>query len=284
MMNNGFRKFLFQAARYFFGEFNGVQVFLYPGLLLYWLDSESLVYVIGGLFSVHVHYFPISIFFILSLYIAFILLKKYTMHFKDSLRHTQVERNNFKAFVVDLHEKLLIVLVILMLAYVFAAFMKYFYGIQVPMKQIFAMATRVICVFLIIYYYLTHLWLEPIRKMGHSPENSRLRAMHYIKHNPFSFLRYSIVVTLMIVLSSRLYYGIVAYFLHPLFTSVTGGGDNVFTFIMIPFDGGYALVYNVFVIGAAFMISNLFFAPLVFVVHYLAKLIHPLKERYLSNA
>ncbi|MDP2173261.1 MAG: hypothetical protein Q8M98_01130 [Candidatus Cloacimonadaceae bacterium] len=283
-MNDRVRKYLYQAARYFFGDFNGVQVFLYPGLLFYLIDRESLLQVITRLFLINVHYFPISIFFMLMIYVGFIILKKYTMYFTDNVRRSNTDRELFKAFIIDLHEKLLVVVVIFMLAYVFAAFMKYFYGFRVPMKMIFPMATRVICIFLIVYYYLAHVWTEPIRLCGHNLKYSRLRLMVFIRRNPFSFIRFSIVLTLMIMISSKLYYGIVQYVLHPILTDLSGGRESAFTFILIPLEGSSALVYNVLVISAAFIISNLFFAPLVYGVNLFAHQYHPLNMRYQPHA
>ena len=73
--NDGPRGLITSLARYLFGSFNGIQVFLYPGLLLYWLRSDRLVEVISDLLGLRIHYFPLGVFLLLGLYVAFILLK-----------------------------------------------------------------------------------------------------------------------------------------------------------------------------------------------------------------
>jgi hypothetical protein len=52
----------------FFGAWNGIQVFVYPTLILYMLDSVSLVYWFSNLLTIKQYHLPLSLFLLILFY------------------------------------------------------------------------------------------------------------------------------------------------------------------------------------------------------------------------
>lgn len=112
--------------RYWIGSFNGIQVFIFPVLLLNWLEALELVHVVTELLTFKIHYLPLTIFMFLAVYVLFIIAKYYV-----SAPHTKAE---FKHFIIEFHKYLLICLLCFAILFLLAIFLKYFYGILISEK------------------------------------------------------------------------------------------------------------------------------------------------------
>jgi hypothetical protein len=58
-----------------FGDYNGIQVFIAPVTLVYWIDSNSLITSATSLISFRIHYLPLLAFFTILAFVVFMLVK-----------------------------------------------------------------------------------------------------------------------------------------------------------------------------------------------------------------
>lgn len=259
-----------------FGSFNGVQVFLYPGLLLIWIESFSLVEVVSSLLTNQVHYIPICMFLILFIYMMFILLKNHS-YLMNPIATRQHDAHLFREFAIDIHVKLMIVIISFMLMFVLVSFLKYFYGILLPIKRIFSMAVQILGTSLIMYYYVLHTWLQPLRSKGYSFNGSKLRVQVYARKHPVLFVRFTVFLIAVMVLASRIYTIVLPNFILPtlgIFSDIVDVHPHLSFY---PLTSNLAVVYNVFILAAAFVVSNLFFIPLILPLRWLVRSLHPIQ-------
>lgn len=271
--NNGPIGLINCLARYLFGSFNGIQVFLYPGLLLYWLRSDRLVEVISDLLGLRIHYFPLGVFLLLGLYVAFILLKYRAM---SSAKPSQ-PGGELATFVVDLHVKLLTVLLCFALLFVFAAFTRYFYGIQVPVKLIASWTARALGGVMILYYYLADTWLSPWLNRGHKRQAAVSRTKVYARRHPKTYVAFNLFQIVMVLALARIYVNLVEYIYHPILTLLGSALRLEFELKPILIDGHLALWWNALLTALAFLISNLGFIPLVWLAKLATDITHPIR-------
>ena len=94
-----------------FGDFNGVQVFLYPLTLFVWIDDLSFSFVVTGLLTVYKHYFPLFIFLLVLLYVFFLILKSHSVYLYNYPDSSLQEKRFFRNSVINIHLGLLFVVI-----------------------------------------------------------------------------------------------------------------------------------------------------------------------------
>ena len=260
-----------------FGSFNGIQIFLYPSLLFYWLEGDSLVYSISDLIMSRLHFVPVIVFLLTFLYMVLILLKNEYYLRQNHAHGSSSKKGEFSRFVVDIHAKLLVVLIIFMVLYVFTVFMKYFYGINVPLRLILSIALRLLGMLLIMYYFILHQWISVWRRRGHGISNCRTRLLAYIRANPGQFIRFTVLMMGIVVLFSKLYTLMLQYIYMPILAIIGDMLDIHPHLSMQPFSSVFAALYNVAVVAAAVLLSNLFFIPLVWLAGRMLDRLHPMR-------
>lgn len=253
--------------RYWLGSFNGIQVFIFPVLLLNWLDALELVQVVTELLTFKIHYLPLTIFMFLAVYVLFILAKYYV-----SAPHSKAE---FKRFIIELHKYLLICLLCFAILFLLAIFLKYFYGILISGKTIASVAARVLGMFAILFCHLSQSWTEPWQKLGHSFSNASARVMVFARHHPYRFHTFNVVHLFFILILCKAYVNWQEYIYYPIFYAL--GLD--FKFIMIPLNNTLALSVNVILVTFAALCSSFFFIPLVWLATQITRFLHPIKPQ-----
>lgn len=260
-----------------FGSFNSIQIFLYPGLLLYWLESTSLVYSLSDLVTSRLHYVPLIIFLLVFVYMILILLKNeyYLRRVPDGMKHAIP--GEFTRFVVDIHAKLLILIIVFMVLYVLSVFFKYFYGISVPLKAILSYGLRMLGMLLIMYYYVLHSWIAPWRKRGHGYSACRIRLLAFIKTNPGHFIRFTVFMIALAFLFAKFYTLMLQYIYMPVL-AIMGAMLDIHPHISLhAFSSISATVYNLLMVVLAVLLSNLFFIPLIWLAGKMLDRLHPVR-------
>ncbi len=257
--------------RLLFGDFNGVQVFLYPMTLFWCIDSNSFLYSVTGLLTTYRHFFPLSLFLLLFLYIVFLVIKNYSSIIGDEKPVSSAGKRSFNMMVIDLHKILLVALAIIGLVYILAAFFKYYYDIRIPLKMIYPYIFRGFSIFLILYYLLKNIWTKPFREAGLTMERAFIRTRREYREHPEPYAMHAIVVGLMVVLGAFVYNLLILNLIYPLI-SATGISPNLY---LTPPSSIPALLYDIFILGVAFMISNLLFSPMVMLISHFIKPLHP---------
>ncbi len=254
-----------------FGEFNGIQVFLYPMTLFWWIDSDSFLYAITGLLTAHKHFFPLCLFLLLAIYIAFLILKNSSALLSDTGTNSSTQKRSLARMIIAVHQTLLITLIISALIYVVAGFLSYYYGIKVPLKSIYPFVFQAFSVSLILFYVLKNAWTEPYRSRGISMEGSVNQLRKQFAEHTEKYAIHAIVLVLMILISSFIYNLLIMNLFFPIVEAL-GFAPKL---LLLPPSGIGALLYDVFIFGVAFMLSNLLFSPIVMVITHYSDKLHP---------
>ncbi len=257
--------------KYWLGGFNGIQVFIFPVLLLYWLDALELLHVVSEILTFKMHYLPLCIFLFLAVYVLFIIAKYYV-----SAPHTKAE---FKLFIIELHKYLLTCLFCFAILFLLAIFLKYFYGILISEKAIASWTARGLGIFAILISHLSHSWTEPWQKLGHSFPNALARVRIFARHHPYRFHTFNLLHIFLILLFCRAYINWQDYIYYPIFHAL--GLD--FKLNLISVSSTIALSINVILVTFAALCSSFFFIPLVWLATQITRFLHPIKPRKYDN-
>lgn len=260
-------KILIRIFRLLFGEFNGVQVFLYPMTLFYWINTDSFLMATTGLLTSQKYFFPLVVFLLVSIYIAFLVIKNYSALHSGRRPHPESEKTSFNLTVIGLHKLLLITLFIIGLIYIVSAFLKHFYGISLPLRGIYFALIRFVSVALILGYALRNSWTRPYREQGLDIRRALALVRNDYRHHYGRYLLHGSAYILMTILASAIYNLIIlnGFYLIGISPNLYLAGTTSFP----------TLFYDLFVICVALIISNLIFSPLVMLVAHLADKFHP---------
>lgn len=258
-------------------EYNGIQVFLYPMTLLYWISSTSILLPFTTLLSVRIHYLPLTFFGVLLIYVCFMILKIYTCLFPGPSSLHPKQLNEFYDKVIQLHLVLFVTLIIVMIYYILSRFLGYFYRIDLPLKQAVMLFFRAFTVLLILYYYLKSMWLGPLRARKYSQKRSTLLAIGWANKNPWAALKYSLMLVVVVFAAVKLYLIVIAYFITPVLSGIRHFLGLKLDIELIPISGIGSVLANLFMLAAAFMLSNLLFYPIIVLSQKLNNSMHPMK-------
>lgn len=260
-----------------FGSFNSIQIFLYPGLLLYWLESTSMIYTISDLITSRLHFVPLLIFLLTFVYVMLILLKNEYYLRRNSSDNKQKPKGEFASFVVDIHVKLIVLLVILMVLYMLTIFLKYFYGLSIPLKSILSVGIRLMGMLLIMYYYILHSWIRPWHMKGHNFHACKKRLLAYIRVHPGQFTMSTVFMMGLVFLFSKFYTLMLQYIYMPVLAIIGAMLDIHPHLSLHAFSSVFQALYNVLVITVAVLLSNFFFIPLVWLAGKILDRFHPIR-------
>jgi hypothetical protein len=264
-------------------EYNGIQVFLYPTTLLYWISSTSILLPFTTLLSVRMHYLPLTFFGVLLIYVCFMVLKIYTCIFPGPHKHYPKLMDEFYNMVIQLHLVLFVTVLVLMVYYILSRFLGYFYRIDLPLKKAVMFFFRAYTVLLILYYYLKSMWLQPLRERKYSQKRSTLLVTGWISKNIWAAVKYTGMMAIVVFAAVKLYLIVISYFISPVMEGIRHLLGLKLDIELIPISGIGSVLYNLFMLAAAFMLSNLLFYPIVMLSHKLNKSMHPMKIKQVPD-
>jgi hypothetical protein len=265
-------------------EYNGIQVFLFPGTLFFLLSSDSLVGSFTSLLSLRMHFLPLVFFTVLLAYVCFMGLKIYTSLFDGPHSLYPGKMDEFYDYLIRLHLTLFITVIVLMVFYVLSRFMSYFYGIELPLKKAVWFTFRAFTVLLIAVYYFRSTWLATLMKQRMSISRSKRYWLAWSSRHPFVFLKYSALIIVVMVAAVRLYQLSIVLFISPVLSFIgTLSGLNP-GIELIPVSGMFSVFYNVFMLFSAFLLSNLFFYPIIYLAQNLVESLHPIQIKQVDHA
>ena len=158
-----------------FSGYNGVQIFLYPVLLFFWLSHESAMMSFTTLLGRRLHYLPLVFYFVLLVYVGFMVMKIYTGVFDGSGRQYQNRLEEFYDLVIRLHRYLFYTVIILMIFYVLTKFLSYFYSIELPLKEGCCTSGSLYRPSSCSIMYT--MWLKPYREQHYSTKHCQLKVI-----------------------------------------------------------------------------------------------------------
>jgi hypothetical protein len=264
-------KLLLRIFSLLFGEFNGMQIFLYPMTLVFWIDTDSFLYATTGLLTTQKHYFPLTVFLLFFLFTLFLVVKYASIVFGDKHPHTQGEVSNFRQTVMTLHKMLLIAVVCAALIWVVSAFLKYYFGISVPLKSVYPFLIKTLSILIILWYALVQMWTKPFRDMGQEPGEAWLSFRGEYKSHPGIYSVHTISYALLAVIGCFIFNLLIVNVLYGVFGML---GISLNLYLAAPSSIG-AILYNVFIFAVAMLLSNLLFSPIVKAISRIADRQHP---------
>jgi hypothetical protein len=259
-----FRQFCIGLLRLLFGSFNGMQVILYPMALVFWLNINSFQYVSIGLFTSHKYYFPLLIFLVVFILVVLLILKNYSELSHPNQKLSQEQKNSIAHTIIGLHKILLVVMFAVGLIYLVYAFLNHYYGISLPLSTIYTSLARFVSVGLILGYALRNAWTSPHRENGMDVRRALVMVRKDFRSRPRPFLLHGFSFIIMALLACGIYNNIVMNVLD-FFIGRTG-----FSLHLAHATGLLPLIYDVFLLFVALLLSNLVFSPLVLLVNSLS--------------
>ena len=257
-----------------FGEWNGLQVFLVPTSVFFLIDDASLQLWFFGLFTRQLFYIPLVLFILLLLFLTTLIIKQSVS--LESMKLGTKECNKWLYdYILGIHELLLVVIFSFMIVYVLTAFLKYFYSIQFPLRYIYLKIFQFMTIGLILYVYLRNYWLKITLNTNHSRKRNTAMLLIYIRNNRRSFIIHTLYVLAMVLLSVHVFKWVVNLFLDPFVTELTKWIGIPMRFTVVKVVTTLDLLYNVYMLFCAFIISNLLYAPFVKLFHNLASHFRP---------
>jgi hypothetical protein len=275
---NKLQKFLVQIFSLFFGDFNGVQVFLYPMTLFCWVDTNSFLYAATGLLTTQKHFFPLAVFLLIFVFVIFLILKNVSGIFDAIYPLQEGDKSIFWQTVINLHKFLLIIIIAAALLYVVSVFLKYYYDIRVPLKSIYPIAIRFLGILLLLLYGLRFIWTKPFRENEFDMQEACGKLRNDYKAHRNLYAVHALFYILMVLVGAFIYNILVLDVLYRIFAWLNCSPNLYFT----PPANILALLYNIFIIVIALLLSNLLFSPLVKAITHIAEKLHP--HLYLAKA
>lgn len=273
-----FSSFLKQLLKAMFSGYSGVQIFLYPVLLFFWLSHESALASFSTLLMNRIHFLPLVFYFVLLMYVGFMVLKIYIGVFEGSMKQQKSRLEEFYNIVIKLHVYLFITLIVLMIFYVLTKFLSYFYGIELPLKQGVMYAFRLFTTSIILLFYVYTMWLKPFREQHYSTKHCQAKCYIWVMRNPFRAFMFTLIMLLSMVVMVKIYLLAVSYVFIPLMNSIFDVTDISLSIMLMPVNKISSVAVNVFLLTAAFLLSNLLFYPFMYVGDQLVLALHPIMK------
>ncbi|MDD4688067.1 MAG: hypothetical protein PHH38_08315 [Candidatus Cloacimonetes bacterium] len=281
---NSFRYYLRCLLKAMCSEYNGIQVFLYPGTIFYWLSGSGLVWSFTSLLSMRIHFLPLVFFTVLFAYVCFMVLKIYTGVFVGPHKLQMERLSYFFELVIGLHYALFVAIIILMVFYVLSKFLAYYYGIELPIKEAIWFVFRAFTIILILYHYLKTIWIRPLQKASINIKRSERYCLAWIARYPWAAIKFTGIATILMLAAVRLYLIVIVLFLSPTLVYLQGITGLKLNIELLPVTGMASVFYNVFMLFAAFMLSNLIFYPIILLSNTLSERMNPISFKQVQHA
>lgn len=270
------------ARRVLFGDWNGIQFLLFPTTIFLWLDSFSFLFWMYNLLANQIYQLPITLFFITGFFIFFLIIKYSS--FLNEENNPKHNVRDMRRFIIELHHGLLMVLLIGMIVFVLKTFLAYFYQIELPIKRIYSHIFQFIGVAIAFFYYIQSLWTKPFLKKDVSYPRAINQVLIYARNNVAQTLIYTFQIILVTILTSYAYYLLISHLLTPGINLLETFSGIRLRIELIKVHGAFDLLIDIFLMFAAFLISNIVFYPVMrFSAKFLERL-HPINKRTETNA
>lgn len=156
-----------------FGEWNGLQNFVAPSVLIYMFERQSFFHWFVNLLTYQIFYLPVVLYITVLIFVGFMMLKaavqwKNIVCKRTGKLHGKLGRDLLLPLFIKMHHWLFSILVLLMLVYVLRNGYAYFYKNHVSMYKIYFWIVRLSTAFFCFYIYMLLDVAVPLIKNGHS--------------------------------------------------------------------------------------------------------------------
>jgi hypothetical protein len=257
--------------RLLFGDFNGAQVFLFPMTLYWWIDSDSFLLAITGLLTSRKYYFPLSVFLLLALLVAFLIIKQYNSLTDERGIIPQRDKTSFYNAAISINKTLLLTGIGVALLYVLSVFLNYYYNIKVPLKSILPVLFRLFGIILIMEFALIESWSIVFKQRGHSRKTVLKMVWLDMRRKPLAYTSHGLMLMVSVLIGSYLYDVMVVHLFYPA-SEFLGFTRKL---VLLAPANIWAVCYDIFIFAVAFLLSNLLFSPIVRMICHFSNSLHP---------
>ena len=258
-----------------FGDYNGIQVFIAPVTLVYWIDSNSLITSATSLISFRIHYLPLLAFFTILAFVVFMLVKIKLLY--------PCSGSEFIDLTIQLNVSVMALILIALIIYALSNFLAYFYGIKGTVKSGLYLLFKLYTAILILYHYLINVVLAPFYRRRYSHLHALKNFLVWARHNKFLLFRYVLLIVMVIFFAVRVYQIVLQFLIIPAINSISDFTGFDLKFKLYPFLGVSDIFTNLLAIFGAFTVSNLLFFPIIWVLKYLVDRFLPFSNLIRSN-
>lgn len=261
------KKFLYLM----FGEWNGVQNFLAPSLLIFMFDYQSFFQWLVNLLTYQIFYLPVALYAAVLMFLVLIMLKavaqwKNTICKEDVKLKKKLGRDLLVPLFIRFHQWLFAILTLMMIVYVLRNGYAYFYKTHVSMYKIYFWIVRLSVVYITLYVYMLLDVAVPLVKKGHSLKSAERYLICYIFCKPVQALLRYFLQFILILFTIQIF----RYFV--IFVERYNDMGLLFMSelpVRIVFKDAQSTVQvlaNVMILLGGFLLSNLLYSPLMYVL------------------
>jgi len=258
-----------------FGDYNGIQVFIAPVTLIYWIDSNSLISSATSLISFRIHYLPLLAYLTILAFVIFMLIKMKLLYHCSS--------SEFIDLTIQLNVSVMALILIALIIYALSNFLAYFYGIKGTVQSGLYLLFKLYTAILILYHYLFNVVLAPFYRKRYSHLYALKNFFIWARNNKFLLFRYVLVIVMVVFFAVRIYQIVLQFLIMPAINGIGNFTGLNFRFKLYPFVRISDVFTNFLSILGAFMISNLFFFPIIWVMKYFIDRFLPFSKLIRSN-
>jgi hypothetical protein len=253
---------------YIFGEWNGVQNFVAPTVLLFLFNQSSFINWMTGVLTYQRFFLPLLVYCIVLFSVIFLCIKVLVQWKDEYANHkpragVSVFRDFLIPFIIKLHKWLLLFLTVIILIYVIKNAYTFVYRGSFPLFVIYYWVLRVGTIFMTLYLFVFLQIAIPIVKKGRSLN----WAQQYF--HKFIIKRWKSVFPIITVQLLWIYVSILLFTLaieqlqnlNDLGFLTTNGKPIEVIFMKV--HNLKQFIYNASVLCASFLVSNLLYSPLM---------------------
>jgi len=251
-----------------FGEWNGVQNFVAPTVMLSMFDQHSFLNWITGVLTFQRFFLPLFVYIVVLFSVIFLCLKVLVQwnQFKADCR-VSVIRDLILPFIIKLHKWLLAFLAVIMLVFIVKSGFTFTYRQSFPLFTVYYWILRVGAVALTLYIFTFMEFAIPIVKRNRSLSWAQIYFHKFILKHWKSVVPVLIVRLLWIYVSVLLFTLAIDQFqdLNDLgFFTTTGKPLELFCKNVHNIK---QFLYNTVLLLGVFLFSNLLYSPIMFLVN-----------------
>jgi len=254
-----------------FGEWNGVQNFVAPAVLIFMFEPQSFFQWLVNVLTYQSYYLPIALYIVSLIYIGFIMLKAYaqwhnTICKKSEKPEGKLGRDLLIPLIIRFHQWLFALLTLMMVVYVLRNGYSYFYQKHVSVYKIYFSIVTFAAIYVSIYIYMLLDVAVPLIKRGHSLQKAE-RCLHLfiIKRPEQALLKYA-VQFILIFASIFIFRYVIQQIDNFNSLGLLFMSENPVRIMFKDAQTIGQLIFNILLLPIGFLLSNLLYSPLMYIL------------------
>jgi hypothetical protein len=254
-----------------FGEWNGIQIFIAPTVLLCLFNQATFINWFTGVLTYQRFYIPLFTYILILFSILFLTLKvvvQWQTYDKStkSIQKIPIVKNLLIPYILKLHKWILSLLTIMMIVFIIKSGFVFFYRHSFPLFSTYFWILRMGTVLITLYTFALLEVAIPMIRKGKTLDRAQ-KYFHLLLIKRWKNLLPLYLVQLLWIYVSVLIFKLAIDQIASLYTlenTALKGRELVFVFYNV--DNIFQFVINVLFLLLAFLLCNLLYSPLMFLI------------------